>query len=210
MKIETLLVGKPKMMTFRDQNIESAIFKNRVNKPTMLTLYNLEGDLQADLTVHGGRDKALYAYSSESYVHWKKLRPQNSFENGSMGENISVSHLFEDQIFLGDIFEIGTAIVQAVQPRFPCQKLGIKFNDMKILKEFIDLDRPGIYFRVLTEGLINEGDSLKLIGQEKTKISISEMFRLALDKKPQIDRLRELLQITCLPDNWKKDLQKLI
>lgn len=177
MKVLSIQVGKPKTIQYQGKPVTTGIFKDPVSGPVMLRTLNLDGDGQADLRVHGGIDKALYAYSYDVYAQWKTLRPQDSFSFGAMGENLSIDSMAEDTISIGDTYKLGDAIVQVTQPRFPCQKLAIKFNDPSILKQFMKLARPGVYFRVLQEGFINVGDELQLIDQAKTRLSIIESFK---------------------------------
>ena len=178
MKIISIQVGKPRAVDYRGKPVLTGIFKAPVKGPLMLRATNLDGDGQADLKVHGGIDKALYAYSLDAYPAWKKQRPNDEFAPGAMGENLSLDKMPEDQIFIGDVFKVGKAIIQVTEPRFPCFKLGIKYNDPKIIKEFNELGRPGVYFRVLQEGLIDVGQTLELTSQEEVKVSVAELFAM--------------------------------
>jgi len=177
MKILSIQVGKPKTIEFNGKQITTGIFKDPVSSPVMLRTFNLDGDGQADLKVHGGRDKALYAYSSDAYLEWKKLRPQDEFPSGAIGENLTIDFLPEDQIYIGDTYEVGKAIVQVTQPRFPCYKLAAKFQDNEIRKQFMKINRSGVYYRVLQEGFVGVGDEMKLLNREKSTLSIAEVFR---------------------------------
>jgi MOSC domain-containing protein YiiM len=183
MKIQSIQVGTPKVIEYKGHQILTGILKKKIAGPVLLKKLNLEGDAQADLSVHGGKDKALYAYSCDAYEGWRKLRPQDSFDNGAMGENLSVDHLPEDKIYIGDTFEIGTCVVQVTQPRFPCYKLAAKFNDPLIVKQFMKFERPGVYFRVIKEGAIEVDQELKLTHQEKIRVSVHELFIHHLERQ---------------------------
>ncbi len=174
----------------------------------MLRKLNIEGDGQADLRVHGGVDKALYAYPNDVYEIWKKTRPGDAFGFGAMGENLSVSSLPEDQIYIGDTYELGDAIVQAVQPRFPCFKLSLKFEDPTILKDFMAINRPGVYFRVLQEGMIDVGDEFKLKDREKFQFSIQELFNLMDQDEIDVSRVKQVLGLKSLNPEWRVRLQR--
>lgn len=176
MKILSIQVGAPAELHYRGQAVTTGILKKAVPGTVMLRTFNLDGDRQADLNVHGGRDKALYAYSIGAYADWRRLRPQDDFAPGAMGENLGVDDLDEGAIRVGDSFEIGAALVQATQPRFPCQKLAAKFQDPHILRQFMELGRPGVYFRVLREGLIRAGDDLKPVERGDGQPTIREVF----------------------------------
>ncbi|MBC7712060.1 MAG: MOSC domain-containing protein, partial [Rhizobacter sp.] len=194
MKIESIQIGMPKTVEFRGKQISTGIFKDRIKGPVILKTLSLEGDGQADLRVHGGVDKALYAYPFDTYNRWRKLRPDLEFTDGAFGENLSMSSLQEDSIYIGDIYELGEAIVQVTQPRFPCYKLGVKFKESKIIKQFMEFDRPGVYFRVLKEGIIDVGDELKLVSREKVLLSVLELFHIQDFEEVNKDRIREILQ----------------
>lgn len=174
----------------------------------MLRKLNLEGDGQADLRVHGGVDKALYAYPNDVYALWKKARPNDSFEYGAMGENLSVSTLPEDQIYIGDIYELGGALIQAVQPRFPCFKLSLKFEDPKVLKDFMEINRPGVYFRVIQEGMLAVGDEFKLKDRENFQFSIQELFSLLDQDEVDEERIRRVMGLKSLNSEWRTRLER--
>ena len=137
MKIQSIQTGLPRVLRFRGREISTGIFKKPVPGPIFVGTLNLDGDGQADLTVHGGRDKAVYAYSSDAYSGWSDIRPHDAFEGGAMGENLTVDHLPEDRLHIGDTFKIGGAVLQVTQPRLPCYKLAAKFNDPQIIRQFI-------------------------------------------------------------------------
>lgn len=204
MKILSIQVGKPVEVEFRGNLVSTGIFKEPIAGPVWVRKLNLDGDGQADLRVHGGEDKAVYAYSMEAYETWRKVRPHDTFSFGAVGENLSIDEFSEDSIFVGDEFEIGGAILQAVQPRQPCFKLGIKFKDPGIIKTFMEIARPGIYFKVLKEGEIQSGQDFKLIAQEKRSVSIQELFAFISGKHPSDDDLDCLLALRSLPQNLRR------
>jgi MOSC domain-containing protein YiiM len=209
-EILSIQVGLPKSVRYGDKEIMTGIFKEPVQGPVMLRRLSLEGDGQADLRVHGGVDKALYAYANDVYSQWKQLRPRDEFSYGAMGENLLITSLREDLVMIGDTFELGEAVIQAVQPRFPCFKLSIKFNDPSILKDFMEINRPGVYFRVLQEGHLTVGDRLKLVDREEVYVSVQELFSML--HNPDIDRgrIKETLKIKSLCPDWRVRLERKI
>lgn len=209
MKIISIQVGMPRTVEYRGQSVRTGIFKDPVKCPVFLHTLSLEGDGQADLKVHGGRDKALYAYAHDTYAWWKRERPQDDFPPGAMGENLSVDFLPEDQICIGDTYEIGDAIVQVTQPRFPCQKLVVKFQDPLVLKQFMTLGRPGVYYRVLKEGLISAGQSFKLVDRETVLVSVQELFEFN-KASAELTRVREFLKLKTLNAQWREKLEALL
>jgi Uncharacterized protein conserved in bacteria len=208
MKIISIQTGLPQTLRYGARDVTTGIFKSPAVTPIMVRTLNLEGDGQADLCVHGGADKAIYAYSLDAYPDWQNLRPNEKFENGAFGENLCIDEIAENQIYVGDTFEVGQAILQAAQPRFPCYKLGVKFNDIKVVKQFMEMNRPGVYFRVIKEGMIDIGDELKLVSQEKVLVSILELFELHDERFPDPERVREILKVKSLSQNWKEMLKE--
>jgi MOSC domain-containing protein YiiM len=201
MKILSIQVGLPKTVTFRGKAISTSIFKSAVSGPVLMRSSNLDGDGQSDLSVHGGIDKAVYGYSVDTYPWWQTQRPMDIIEFGSFGENLSIDTLPEDQVFIGDTFEVGDAIIQVSQPRFPCYKLGVKFNDPSILKEFMTYGRPGVYFRVLKEGIIESGQLLKRVNRESVLLSVYELFRMS-KSGVEVAEARKYLKIASLPKSY--------
>lgn len=199
MKIISIQVGKPKEVTYRGRVVSTGIFKSPIAGRVKVNALNLEGDGQADLSVHGGVDKAVYAYSLDWSDWWTKERPGVSFDGGAFGENLSLRGMDENQVFLGDTFAVGDAVLQAIQPRFPCFKLGIKFDDPSIIKSFMKAGRPGVYFRVLQEGFIEPGQEFKLLSSEKEKVSITRIFTMFRDRDADPVEIAQLKNISYFP-----------
>jgi MOSC domain-containing protein YiiM len=171
---------------------------------------NLEGDQQADLSVHGGRDKAVYAYPSEHYANWKKELPGTALPWGSFGENLSTKGLVESDVFLGDRFAIGEAEVVVTQPRIPCFKLNLKFQRDDMAKRFLASGRTGFYFRVLREGEIGAGDEIVRVGQDENHLSIADALKAYLGA-PGSEILRErALRVKYLSDAWREGFNERI
>ena len=206
MKLLSIQIGKPQDINFRGKTIRTGIFKTPIGGPVLVRTTNLDGDGQADLSVHGGIHKAVYGYAVDTFREWKSLRPEHEFTFGAFGENLSLETLREDRIFVGDKFSLGDAVLQAVQPRFPCFKLGVKFDDPSILKSFMKFQRPGVYFAVLREGLIEAGQELKLIEQEQREVSITDVFRFVRDGGDPEQR-RRILAVPSLPPNLREQLE---
>jgi MOSC domain-containing protein YiiM len=204
MKILAVSVGQPTAMRWQGKTVFTSIFKSPISGAARVGKENVEGDRQADLSVHGGFDKAVYAYSHDAYEWWKSELKLDSLPFGAFGENLTIDHLDETQVFAGDVFEVGSCQLEAVQPRVPCFKLGIKFGDQNIIPKFYEFGRCGVYFRVKKEGVIQAGDALKLIGSEKIKAPMSELFQFIKDKGVTSKvRAAELAQIQSLNEKWK-------
>ncbi len=207
MKIQSLFVGTIRSLNYNGKPVDTGIIKNRISGPVMLRKLNMDGDKQADLKVHGGLDKALYAYGGDAYSWWKANYPKHSYGESAFGENIVFDTLPEDKIFIGDLFQVGEAQVQVTQPRFPCFKLGIKYNDPQIIKAFMKSQRPGVYFRVIKEGMVAENNDLVLLTQEKAKVSVLEFFNLG-QQEPDEKRLRAMLSLESLNAEWRENIEE--
>jgi MOSC domain-containing protein YiiM len=204
LKLLAICIGQPKTIVWRNQEVLTSIFKTPVEGSVLVKRENIVGDRQSDLSVHGGFDKAIYAYSHDTYSWWEEKLASASLPYGSFGENLTFDHLDETQIFVGDVFEIGSCLLEAVQPRVPCFKLGIKFDDQKVIQYFNEYHRSGVYFRVKREGSIKRGDSLKLLSSETIQASISELFQFVKDKGIiSKERASELAKLKSLNDKWR-------
>jgi MOSC domain-containing protein YiiM len=216
MRIEKVFVGLPKKTKdLHGKPVETGIFKQEIAGPVLVSQSNLAGDGQADLKVHGGLYKAVYAYSAEHYAWWRQQPghgpekvPMANLPYGAFGENLTISGFDESKVYLGNVYQIGTVHLEAVQPRFPCFKLGIKFGDASILKTFMQSGRLGIYFRVAQEGELAAGDEVKLISEHSARIPVFDLIQLTqASEEADAGRIRSALSIPNLPPDWKRKLQ---
>ena len=203
MKILSVNVGLPREVSWQGKLITTGIFKEPVNAPVMMRTLNLEGDRQADLTVHGGVDKAVYAYPSEHYDYWRGELSGVDLPWGMFGENFTTEGLLEEDAYIGDRFRIGETEVMVTEPRMPCYKLGIKFGRADIINRFLASRRTGFYFAVVREGMVGAGDAAELIGREQQAISVADITRLYAFEKNDPKSLRRAIEVEALPDNWK-------
>jgi MOSC domain-containing protein YiiM len=190
-------------VTWQGKLVTTGIFKEPVKGPVLLRTLNLDGDQQADLTVHGGVDKAVYAYPSEHYAYWRTQLPGVDLPRGMFGENFTTEGLLEEAVYIGDRFRIGEAEVMATEPRMPCYKLGLKFGRADIIKRFLVSRRTGFYFAVVHEGMVGAGDAIELIGREQDEISIAAIVRLYAFDKDDSKTMRRAIEVEALPENWK-------
>jgi MOSC domain-containing protein YiiM len=172
-------VGRPAELLFNGRKVLSAIYKRPVTGPVMLRRFNLDGDQQADLKVHGGPDKAVYCYPSEHYAAWSGElgRP---LDFGFFGENLTLSGLRDETLHIGDVLSVGEAVLQVSQPRLPCFKLGIKFGDKRFVARFLQSRRCGFYCRVLQEGMIEPRQSIEIVERAESHLTIAESIAAAL------------------------------
>ena len=189
------------------KTVLTGIFKDPVDSPVMLRTMNLDGDRQADLSVHGGVAKAVYAYPEEHYGFWRGELPGMDLPPGMFGENFTTWGLSEETVHAGDRFRMGEAEVVVTQPRLPCFKLGIKFRRSDIIRRFLESGRTGFYMAVLRGGMVGAGDSVELMSADPQCVSIAELVRLHLPGEKDPDVLSRARKVDALPDSWKKKLR---
>jgi MOSC domain-containing protein YiiM len=209
-KLISLQVGVPRTVTRDGQEVSTGIYKAQVAKRVQLHWLNLDGDRQADLSVHGGQDKAVYAYPSEHYPYWKKELGGMNLTWGDFGENFTTKGLLEDTVCIGDRFTIGGAEVVVTQPRLPCFKLNWKFDNDLLAKIFLASRRTGFYLRVLREGEVGAGDKIVRIHHDENRVSISDCLRIHLREPVPSDLIHRALRVEYLSAAWREKFSKLI
>jgi MOSC domain-containing protein YiiM len=202
-KILSLNVARPKLVAYQGNTISTGIFKQPVSGPVRLRTLNLDGDRQADLSVHGGPNKAVYGYPSEHYAFWRQELPGMDLPWGMFGENFTTTSLSEDDLHVGDRFQIGSAVVMVRQPRTPCYKLAAKFQRDDILERFLVSGRSGFYFSVEQEGTVEAGDAFKLLERVHDGITISEVNRLIAFDRYNRDLLHKAVATSAVPEHWR-------
>jgi MOSC domain-containing protein YiiM len=203
MKLITVQVGMPREVKWRGRSVTTGIFKEPVEGPVMLRALNLDGDAQADLSVHGGPTKAVYAYPVEHYEYWRNELPRTELPYGMFGENFTTEGLLETEVYVGDRFRVGGAEVVVTEPRVPCYKLGIKFRRTDILKRFLASRRSGFYFAVLREGTVQAGDRMERLSHDVESVSIADIIRLYAFERDDLNTLRRAVGLTSLPESWR-------
>ena len=210
MKILSVNVGLPRPVLWRGRRIMTGIFKEPVEGRVKVRKLNLDGDRQADLSVHGGVDKAVYAYPSEHYPFWRRELERQDLPWGSFGENLTTEGWWEDEVHVGDRFRIGTAEVVVAQPRIPCFKLALRFDREDVVESFLESGRPGFYLAVIQEGELGAGDAMERSHEDENGVSVVDVVRLFLDKdgKSDPDLLRRAVAVEALPESWRGDFRK--
>jgi MOSC domain-containing protein YiiM len=203
MKIIALNVGLPRIVMRNSEPVSTGIFKEPVAGRVMLRTLNLDGDRQADLSVHGGPDKAVYAYPSEHYEFWKRELPELELPFGMFGENFTTEGLNEREVSIGDKFRVGSAEIMVTQPRMPCYKLGLKFGRADIIKRFLESERTGFYFSVLREGDVGAGDDIESTEKNRSGVRVIDVTRLYASEKSNKDLLRRTIATEGLPESWR-------
>jgi MOSC domain-containing protein YiiM len=206
MRVVSVNVGMPREIQWQGATVLTGIFKQPVLGSVNIRRLNLDGDEQADLTVHGGPDKAVYAYPSEHYPDWE-ARLGRDLKPGAFGENLTTEGLLEDRVHIGDEFRFGTARLVVTQPRMPCYKLGIRFGDPGMVKAFLQAGWPGIYFAVIEEGVIGSGDPIELVHADERGIAVTAMLALMYNSNAAPDDLRRILEVPALAGVWREEFE---
>ncbi len=210
MKLVSVNVGLPREVIWKGKTVTTGIFKEAVEGRVKVRFLNLDEDRQADLTVHGGADKAIYVYPVEHYEYWRGELPEMELPWGMFGENLTTVGLLEDSVNIGDRFRIGTAEVMVTQPRMPCYKLGIKFGRANMVKQFLDSRLTGFYFSVLQEGEVGVGDAMELISRDENNVTVADITRLYVRQRDDLQMLQRAAQVKALPDGWRDYFQQQI
>jgi MOSC domain-containing protein YiiM len=205
MRLISVNVARPRLVMWRGEPVSTGIFKEPVAGRVTLRTLNLDGDRQADLTVHGGPAKAVYAYPSEHYPFWRGELPGMELPWGMFGENFTTEGMFETTVNVGDRFRVGTAEVQVTQPRMPCYKLGIKFGRSDMLKRFLLSGLTGFYFSVTREGEVGAGDAVELIERDPRGVTIEDVVRLYVRDRDDVETMRRAVEVEALPDGWREE-----
>jgi MOSC domain-containing protein YiiM len=207
MKLVSLNTGLPRDVPWHGINVNTAIYKRPVQGRIALRRLNLDGDRQADLTVHGGEHKAVYCYPLAHYEYWKKELPDQKLPMGAFGENFTMDGPLEDSVHLGDRFSVGSAELVVSQPRLPCYKLGVRFQSNDMVMRFLASGRTGFYFAVVREGEVGAGDEVHVIARDPNAVPVSEITRLYVAKRyceADVASLQRALQVKALPESWKE------
>jgi len=207
MELVSVNVGLPRQVTWRGRNTTTAIYKQPVGGRVALRKLNLDGDRQADLTVHGGEHKAVYCYPLVHYDYWRSELPGQELPMGVFGENFTPDGLLEDSVHLGDRLSVGSAEVVVTQPRLPCYKLGVRFQSDDMVKRFFASRRTGFYLAVAREGEVGAGDEIKVIARDPNGVPVSEITRLYAEKRygdSDMTSVRRALRVVALPESWKE------
>jgi MOSC domain-containing protein YiiM len=203
MKLLSVNVGLPREVAWKGKLVTTGIYKEPVQGRILLRTLNLEGDRQADLSVHGGADKAVYVYPAEHYDYWRSELAGRDLPWGSFGENFTTTGLLEEAVHVGDRFRIGSAEVIATQPRLPCYKLGIKFGQADMVKRFSNSRRTGFYVAVRNEGEVGAGDTIQLLSRDAHQVTVADITRLYLRDDGDLETMRRALQNEALPEGWR-------
>ncbi len=208
MKVLSVNVGLPRTLTWNGREVRTSIWKHSVDGRIRVIGVNLQGDQQSDLTVHGGPNKAVYAYPHEHYPFWRREFPLMELAAGAFGENLTTEGLLEDEARIGDVFRIGTVELEAKQPRLPCYKLGIRFDREDMVGRFMRTGRSGIYFSIVREGDLSTGDRIERIHRADHDVSVGDLASLFTINRDNIPLLRRAQAVPNLTEFWRNQIDR--
>lgn len=208
MRLLSVNVGQPRQMTWKGRTVTTGIFKEPVNGPVHLRHHNLDGDAQADLSVHGGPCKAVYLYPAEHYAAWRQDLPDMEMPWGAFGENFTTEGILETTLQIGDRLRIGTAVVRVTEPRMPCYKLALRFGRDDILDRFLASGRTGLYMAVELEGQVEAGDTFTLLSRGSHGLTVADITRVYAHERDDVDTMQRLALLPELSDSWREYFKK--
>ena len=208
MRVVSVNVGVPRTISWRGQPVQTGIFKEAVAGRQRVRRLNLDGDRQADLSVHGGLDKAVYAYPIEHYDFWRLFLDEDDLPPGAFGENLTLEGLTEETVHVGDHFRIGTVELTVTQPRTPCYKLAAKFGRTDIVRRFLESGYSGFYLSVQQEGELGPEDTVHAVEREMQQIRVADLNRIQRGEAIDVRLLRKAVQIKALPQEWRNAIQE--
>jgi MOSC domain-containing protein YiiM len=208
MKLVAISVGKPRDVQWRGRSVETSIFKTPVSGRVHVARGNVEGDQQSDLSVHGGPEKAVYAYPAEHYDSWRRELPDAELAWGAFGENFTTEGLLEDEVWIGDRYRVGTAELVVTQPRMPCYKLGIRFGHPDMVKRFLQSRRSGFYLAVEREGEVGAGDAIERLARSERRLTVADVVTLYAADSANQQLLENASDHPSLPAAWREHFRK--
>src|SRR5215470_2960914 len=203
-------VGLPRDIEWRGRTVHTGIWKNPVCGRCRVGRLNLNGDAQGDLTGHGGEHRAVFVYQMESYRYWQEQLKRANLVHGQFGENFTIEGLQDDAVYIGDRYQIGSALFEVTQPRVTCYRVGIRMNEPRMPALLTSSGRPGFYFRVLHEGEVGAGDEIVKIGEAEERMTVAEINALLYSPDHARDRLERALRIEALSPGWRASFEALL
>jgi len=207
MLVEKICVGTPQNIEFDGKRVRTSIFKSPVDGEVAVRQLNIDGDEQSDLTVHGGRDKAIYVYYSDYYDDWARELGEPILEDAQFGENLTITGGTDEQVLIGSRYRLGNTEVTVTQPRIPCFKLGVRLNDKAFPQKFWSAGRLGFYLRVESEGSIERGQSMDLIDEPSHGITVRGLYEIVTGGAAE-DAANALATLAHLDDGWIRRLRQ--
>jgi len=210
LKIISTNIAKPQFVTINGEQQQTGIFKKPTNQAIYLDKEEVKGDEISNRQVHGGEFKACYLFSADHYPYWENLYPNFDWHYGMLGENLTVEGLDETQLHVGDIYKLGSALIQVTQPREPCTTFAAKMGTTDIMAQFIAHGKPGTYVRILQQGYVNVSDTMELVEKAKNSVSIANFFKLLFEREKNQEHLKRIVESESIPLKKRKKLARLL
>jgi ferredoxin-NADP reductase/MOSC domain-containing protein YiiM/ferredoxin len=209
-RLVSVNVGMPKNVQWRDKTVYTGIWKTPVEGPVMVRRINIDGDGQGDLAGHGGEQRAVMVYQAESYDFWKTYLNRDDLEPGHFGENLTVTGLSDDEVCIGDRYQIGDAEFEVTQPRVTCFRIGLRLNVPEMPNLLVAQHRPGFYFRVITEGRVQAGDDIVRTRRGRHELSVADVDALLYLPDRNIEQLRKVVEVPALSPGWQQSFNDML
>ena len=206
MRVISVNGGLPRDVIWKGMTVQTGVFKDPADGPVTIRKLNLAGDQQADLTVHGGAQKAVYGYPAEHYEYWRKKLQEVPFSWSKFGENLTTEGLAEDTLCIGDRLRVGSAGLVVTQPHMPCYKLALRFDRDDMIKRFLMSQRSGFYFSVIEEGEVHAGSKVEILSRDSHRVDVVDIVRLNLGQAHDPELLHRAMNVSALPQSWKAEL----
>ncbi|MGP7999958.1 MAG: MOSC domain-containing protein [Streptosporangiaceae bacterium] len=203
-------VGLPQDVDWHGRTVHTAVWKRPVTGPRLVRRLNIDGDGQGDLAGHGGEHRAVFVYQIGSYRYWQHELGRDDFSYGQFGENFTVDGLPDDQVCIGDRYQIGEALFEVTQPRVTCYRVGIRMADPRIPALLVSQHRPGFYFRVLHEGRVQAGDAIVQVAAGPEAMTVADIDALLYLPGHPRQQLQRALRIPALPDGWRASFEAIL
>jgi len=210
MKIISTNIAKPQFVTINGDQQRTGIYKKPTNQAIYLDKEEVQGDEISNRQVHGGEFKSCYLFSADHYPYWKNLYPHLNWDYGMLGENLTVEGLDETQLYVGDIYKVGSTLIQITQPREPCTTFAAKMGTADIMHQFIEHGRPGTYVRLLEPGHVNVGDTIELVEKATNSISIADFFKLLFEQEKNQEHLNCIIESEAVPLKKRIQLKRFV
>ena len=209
-RLVSVNVGMPKNVPWRDKTVYTGIWKTPVDGPAMVRRLNIDGDGQGDLGGHGGEQRAVMVYQTESYDFWRSYLGRDDLEPGHFGENFTVSGLADSQVCIGDRYRIGDAEFEVTQPRVTCFRVGLRLHEPEMPNLLVSQRRPGFYFRVITEGEVRAGDEIVRTRPGRHQLSVADVDALLYLPNRNTEQLRKIVDVPALSPGWQQSFRDML
>ena len=210
MNVVSVNVAQPRAETINGREVTTGIYKQPTAVRVRVRRHSLEGDGQADLRVHGGEFKAVYAYPLEHYEYWERFLQRTNLPLGMFGENLTTTGLLESTVCIGDVLRIGSSVLQVTHPRMPCFKLAHKFGRPQFIKEFLQSGRSGFYLRVIEEGELGASDTIEIVRRDPNEVTVRGLTGVTDLKEIDRELAMRAMKVDALPPSWREDVAAIL